>query len=348
MRLRGKGIGSSHYGIGNTGMANPSSAFVEVNEDGSVSVLCGAADMGQGLKTTLAQIVATAIGVPVGRVAVAVADTAATPNAGISSASRQTYISGNACLAAADQVRQALISEAAVLLGVTATNELTIEDGHIVVADEPGRSVALETVAAACRANGVLLVGSGMFNPATVALDPHNGQGEPYGTYAFGAHVAEVEVDTETGEVSVLRVRAAHDVGRVVNPQSAQGQIEGGVAMACGYATMEEVVVESGHAMTKSFVEYSIPTFLDVPAIEAVLVEEPSPTGPFGAKGLGEPPVCCAPAAILNAVYDATGVRMTRLPLSAENVYLALHEAGYRDGRPPADLAARVTPNATD
>jgi len=156
-----------------------------------------------------------------------------------------------------------------------------------------------------------------------------------------------VDVDTETGEVTVLRVRAAHDVGRAINPQSAEGQIEGGVAMGCGYATMEEVVVESGHVLTKTFVEYSIPTFLDVPRIEPILIEEPASSGPYGAKGLGEPPVCCTPAAILNAVFDATGVRMTRLPLSAENVYLALQAVGYRDGQPPDGLLAHVQRRAT-
>jgi len=342
MRLRGTGIGSIYFGIGNTGKPNPSSAFVEVLEDGSVVVLCGAADMGQGSTTTLAQIVASELGVPVAQVAVTTADTAVTPEAGVSSASRQTFISGNACRLAAAQARETLLDEAAARLFCESKRQLEMLEGIIQVKDDPDNQITVVDAVASCRAKGQLVLGSGTFNPPTTDLDPQTGQGIPYGTYAYGTQVVDVAVDTETGEVTILGVRAVHDVGRAVNPQSAEGQIEGGVAMGCGYATMEEVVVEQGRVRTRTFVEYAIPTSLDVPPIEPVLVEEPSPIGPFGAKGLGEPPTCATAAAVLNAVYDATGVRMKRLPLTAENVFLALEEAGYQDGTPPAGLAERA------
>ncbi|MBU2602029.1 MAG: molybdopterin-dependent oxidoreductase [Actinobacteria bacterium] len=335
MILRGVGIGSIYFGIGNTGKPNPSSAFVEVLEDGSVSVLCGAADMGQGSTTTLAQIVASELSVSVDRVVMTTADTGTTPDSGVSSASRQTYASGNACRLAAAQARETLLDEAARTLFCESRNQLVLEDGVIRVMGDPHQRLSVADVVAACRAKGQLVVSSAAFNPPTTDLDHETGQGTPYATYAFGTQTVEVEVDTETGEVTILSVRAVHDVGRAINPQSAEGQIEGGVAMGCGYATMEEVVVEKGNVHTRTFVEYSIPTALDVPPIEPVLVEEPAPSGPFGAKGLGEPPTCATAAAVLNAVYAATGVRMTRLPLTAENVYLALGAAGYRDGIPP-------------
>ncbi len=329
MMVRGRGTATIYYGIGNTGMPNPSSAFVEVMEDGSVSVLCGAADMGQGSTTVLAQIVATDFGIPLHRVHVTTADTGSTPEAGVSSASRQTYVSGNACRAASAQAKQVLLDRAVELLDEPADN-LIVADGVVTVANDPDRSVPVPEVALACRKAGRLSVGSGTFNPPTGDLDRETGQGDAYGTFAFATHVAEVEVDTETGEVTVLGLWAAHDVGTAINPQAAEGQIEGGVAIGLGYATMEEVVVEEGHIRTRTFSDYMIPTALDVPPIYSLLVEEPTPSGPYGAKGLGEPPTVAAAAAIANAVYDAIGVRIMELPLTAERVYLAMLSAPPR------------------
>jgi len=323
MKLRGRGTASIYYGIGNTGKPNPSSAFVEVMEDGSATVYCGAADMGQGSTTVLAQIAATELGISLDRIHVVVADTGITPEAGVSSASRQTYISGNACRIASAQAKEVLLNRAVELLDEPVDN-LVVTDGIIHVANDPERSVPISDAAAACRAIGRLAVGSGSFNPPAGDLDPDTGEGTAYGTFAYATHVAEVEVDTETGEVEVLGLWAAHDVGTAVNPQSAEGQIEGGVAIGLGFALMEEVVVEEGRIRARTFSEYMIPTALDVPAIHPILVEEPTPTGPFGAKGLGEPPTIATAAAIANAVHDATGVRITELPLTAERVFLAL------------------------
>ncbi|MCZ7662885.1 MAG: molybdopterin-dependent oxidoreductase [Thermoleophilia bacterium] len=325
MKKRGFGIASIYYGIGNTGLPNPASVFLEVLEDGSVCVLCGASDMGQGSSTTLAQIVATGLGVPVETVRVTTADSDVTPDAGVSSGTRQTYVSGNAACVAASQAGEIVGQIAAEeFFYDVPVDEIRTEEGLVFPDNDRDAAVSFRDVVAAGRAAGQLIVGSGRFNPQNGKLDPETGQGEPYGAYAFGTQLAEVEVDTETGEVTVLRLRAAHDLGTAVNPQSAEGQIEGGVSMGLGYATMEEVLVEEGRLRTRSFTEYLIPTTLDMPVIEPVLVEEWEESGPFGAKGLGEPPACATAAAILNAIYDAVGVRLDSLPATAEAVYLAL------------------------
>ena len=331
MKKRGVGMATFHYGIGNTGKPNPSSAFVEILEDAGVLLLCGAADMGQGSSTTLAQIVATELAVPLDRVTVRTADTLFTPEAGVSSGTRQTYVSGNACLAAARQAKETILAAAAKgFFRTRSVDDLELRDGYVAVAGYPAERCPVAEVVGWCRGRGQLIVGSGSFNPKNGALDEETGQGEPYGAYAFGTQVAEVEVDTETGEITVLGVTAAHDLGAAVNPQSAEGQIQGGVAMGLGYATMEEVLTQGGTVLTPSLAEYMIPTALDVPAIETVLVEDADPSGPFGAKGIGEPPACPTAAAVANAVYDAVGVRMTELPITAERVFLALAASGGR------------------
>jgi nicotinate dehydrogenase medium molybdopterin subunit len=343
VRLRGRGLASVYFGIGNTGKPNPSSAFIEVHTDGSVSVFCGAADMGQGLATTLGQIVAATLGVPLHHVGVVTADTGCTPEAGVSSASRQTYMSGNACRLAAEQAREILMDEAARRLFCESKSHLQLEKGTVFVCEKPAASVTVSELVEGCRSRGQLVVGAGHFNPETIDLDAETGQGAPYSAYAFGSQLTEVEVDTETGEVTVIWLRAAHDVGRAINPQAAEGQIEGGVSMGLGFALMEEVIVERGEVLTKTFVEYMIPTALDIPAIESLIVEVPCDLGPFGAKGLGEPPACATAASVLNAVADATGVRIHRVPMTSESVFLALEAAGYRDGEPPEELRERAS-----
>lgn len=160
----------------------------------------------------------------------------------------------------------------------------------------------------------------GYFDPETTPLDPETGQGSPYATYAFATHVALVEVDSSTGEVRVSRIVAAHDVGRAVNPLNVEGQIHGGTAMGIGFALMEEFV--PGH--TSSMGDYHIPTSLDMPKIISMLVEEPEPSGPFGAKGVGEPALIPTAPAVLNALADALGKRIYRLPAHPERVREAM------------------------
>jgi len=315
---KGIGVGSMWYGIGNTGIANPSTAQMEIDLNGEIRLLTGVADIGQGSDTVLLQIASEAIGVPLKEIRLIRADTAVTTDAGATSASRQTYISGNAILNAVKNLKEEAIKEASRILGVD-RKDLYFEDGEIKQKSNPSASISIKEVAKKC---GRILRGEGNFDPETTRLDPETGQGAPYGTYAFATHLAEVEVDTETGKVKVNRVIASHDVGKAIHPKNVIGQIMGGVAMGTGFALMEEFV--SGE--TTSFVNYLIPTSKDVPEVIPILVEEEEPTGPFGAKGVGEPALIPSAPAILNAIADAIGQRIYHLPANLERVLEAVQK----------------------
>lgn len=315
-------MGCMWYGVGNTGLPNPASAFVEWLDDGTVNLLIGCADIGQGSDTVMAQIAAEELGIAADDIYVISADTLITPEGGATSASRQTYISGNAVKRAAVEAKEVAVGEAAVMLGKEA-GSITFADGAVYAG---GSATALKVadVIASCRKKGKLTLGKGWFNPDTTSLDPQTGQGAPYGTYAFATQVAEVEVDTDTGKVDVLRLVAAHDVGKAINPQLVEGQIEGGSAMGLGYALLEEITTAGGNIKNNNFTDYLLPTSLDVPEVVSIIVEDGEPTGPFGAKGVGEPSLIPTAAAIANAVYDAIGVRIFSLPITPEKVLEAL------------------------
>ena len=325
MKKRGWGIGCMWYGIGNTALANPSGAFIDLLNDGTVILLTGCADIGQGSSTVLAQIAAEVLGVELEKVRVIAGDTGVTPEGGATSASRQTYISGNAVKAAALQAQKPLLKKAATLLKVP-EGELVCREYKIFPRYDPERSVSLQDMIIHCRREGKMTLGHGWFNPVTTGLDEETGKGVPYATYAFATQWAEVEVDTQTGEVTVLKLVAAHDVGRAINPQSVEGQIEGGCAMGQGYALLEELVLDKGAILNPGFSNYLIPTMEDVPEINTIIVEEEEVSGPFGAKGVGEPPLIPTAPAILNAVSNALGVRFTRLPLTPETILAALQK----------------------
>ena len=196
-------------------------------------------------------------------------------------------------------------------------------DGAIRAAD--GRTVALRDVLAHCARVGVARSQLAVYHaPAGEAVDLAKGSGKIFPDYTFGAHAVEVEVDTQIGTVRVLKHVAAHDVGRAINPQSVEGQIQGGAAQGLGYGLLEEVLLEDGINLTTSFASYLIPSAMDVPDIDAVVVESGEGLGPFGARGIGEPPIAPPAAAIANAIEDATGVRLTRLPMTGERVARAL------------------------
>ena len=189
-----------------------------------------------------------------------------------------------------------------------------------------------EAVATA-KNRGVVPVGSATFGTDTTGLDPVDGSGRPWQAYVFGCQVAEVEVDTVTGEVQVLGIWAAHDVGRAVNPQGVEGQIEGGIVQALGQGLMEDYKLKDGHTSTSGFAKYILPTSLDVPRVNSIIIEDPDPIGPLGVKGVGEPAMVPTIPAIMNAIYDAVGVRITDLPATPEKVLMAIrakerHEAG--------------------
>ncbi len=325
MKKRGRGIACICFGIGNTARPNPSSAYVELLEDGSCVVRCGAADLGQGSDTALIQIAAESLGLSPEQVSIKSADTQVTPEAGVSSASRQTYVSGNAVRLASEKVRKMLLEEAAAEMEAN-IDDLIIRNDRVFVKGSPERHLTVRDVCQRLRAMGVLTTGSGMFNPPTAELlDPETGAGIPYGAYSYATQMVEVEVDTETGQFEIINVAAAHDVGRAVNPMNIEGQIQGGVVMGLGYGMMEEIVLDdNGGLLTTGLGDYLVPTAEDAPPITPIIVEEPEPSGPFGAKGTGEPPACPTAAALINAIYDAVGVDITSLPVTAEKVYKAL------------------------
>jgi CO/xanthine dehydrogenase Mo-binding subunit len=315
---KGIGVGSMWYGIGNTGVANPSTAQMEIDPNGEVRLFTGAADIGQGSDTVLLQIASESLGVPLKEIRLIRADTAITTDAGATSASRQTYISGNAILNAIKNLKQEITKEASRLLGVDRQG-LFFKDGKIKSKSNPSVSLSVKEMAKRC---GRVLRGEGSFDPEITRLDPETGQGAPYATYAFATHLAEVEVDTETGRVKVNRVIASHDVGKAIHPKNVMGQIMGGVAMGTGFALMEEFVPDE----TTSFVNYLIPTSKDVPEVIPILVEDEEPTGPFGAKGVGEPALIPSAPAILNAIADAIGQRVCHLPANLERVLEAIQK----------------------
>jgi len=315
---RGIGVGSMWYGIGNTGITNPSTAQIEVDPNEEVRLFTGAADIGQGSDTVLLQIASEATGVPLEEIRLIRADTALTTDAGATSASRQTYISGNAVLNAIENLKEESIQEAGKILGVEG-KDLYYEAGEIKCKLEPSVSISTKEVAKRC---GRILKGEGHFDPETTRLDPKTGQGSPFAAYAFATHLAEVEVDIETGKVKVNRVVASHDVGKAIHPKNVIGQIMGGVAMGTGFALMEEFVPGE----TDSFVDYLIPTVKDVPEVIPIIVEDEEPSGPFGAKGLGEPALIPTAPAILNAIADAIGERIYNLPANLERVLEAVQK----------------------
>ena len=315
---RGVGIGSMIYGIGNTGVQNPATAHIELTEDGRITLFTGAADMGQGSSTVLSQIAAEELGLSPEEVHLVVADTLFTSSAGASSASRQTYISGNAVLEAAKKLKEVLLTEAAMILKID-RGDLIVEAGRVHSRENPENAVSFERIARRAHRTGLPLKWQGYFDPATTSLDPETGAGDPYATYAFATHVAEVEVNIVSGEVRVLRIVAAHDVGKAINPRNVHGQIYSGVAMGVGFALMEEFVP----GKTESMKDYHIPSCADMPEVVSIIVEDPEPTGPFGAKGVGEPALIPTAPAILNAIADALGVRIYDLPANLERVIKA-------------------------
>jgi CO/xanthine dehydrogenase Mo-binding subunit/aerobic-type carbon monoxide dehydrogenase small subunit (CoxS/CutS family) len=311
---RGVGIACMWYGIGNTVVANPSTMRVALRSNGRVFLYNGAVDMGQGSSTVLPQICADALGLPLHLFDQVMGDTDLTADAGKSSASRQTFVSGNAARFAGAALRSRLLD----LLHAPAHAELTVE-GTRLQARDGDRTWQVELTALAADARGDVAVGEGYFDPPTTPLDG-DGQGMPYATYGFAAQMAEVEVDLELGTVKVLAVQAAHDVGRAINPTQVEGQVHGGVAQGLGMALMEEYV--SGKS--DNLHDYLIPTVGDVPPIVVHIVEDAERLGPFGAKGVGEPALIPTAPAILNAIRHATGVRMTHVPVTPDRLRAAI------------------------
>ncbi len=307
---RGAGIACMWYGIGNTSLSNPSEMVIGITRTGRITLFSGAVDIGQGSNTIMPQIAAEALGVSADQIDLVSGDTDLTRDAGKTSASRQTLVSGNAVYLAATALRAEILRRANA--GPDAT--ILIGDGIIEVGERK-----LEPATMPADDQGLVLRAEGRFDPPTTPLDA-DGQGIPYASYAFAAQVALVEVDIELGTVRCLRIVAAHDVGRAINPQQVEGQIQGGIAQGLGLALMEEFVP----GRTENLHDYLIPTIGDIPPIETILIECPDPIGPYGAKGVGEPALIATAPAILNAIAAATGVRLTQVPATPDRVLAAL------------------------
>jgi CO/xanthine dehydrogenase Mo-binding subunit/aerobic-type carbon monoxide dehydrogenase small subunit (CoxS/CutS family) len=316
---RGVGIGCMWYGIGNTSLPNPSAMRVGISREGRLTLYSGAVDIGQGSNTIMVQICADALGLPVGAFRLVAGDTDRTLDAGKTSASRQAFVSGNAAKAAGEDLRRQLLRMANMGEGA----KLELGDGRVLL-KEAGRRMTIDlTKLQSAGAEGDVLTGEGRFDPPTTALDKE-GQGVPYATYGFAAQMAEVEVDCELGSCKVLRIVAAHDVGKAINPTQVEGQIHGGIAQGLGFALMEEYVP----GVSENLHDYLIPTVGDLPEIEVILVEDAEPLGPYGAKGIGEPALIPTAPAILGAIRHATGARIARLPATPERVLAAIAAKG--------------------
>ncbi len=314
----GVGIACMWYGCGNTALSNPSTIRLALKNDGTLVLYQGAVDIGQGSSTALAQIVASVIRTDLERIHLVGADTDLTPDAGKTSASRQTFVSGRTAMLAAEDLKRQLLRWANA--GETAALRLI---GATAIARHGRETQAIDLAAIPAGDDGVVLTAQATFDPPTTTLD-ENGQGSPYATYAFGAQMAEVAVDLELGTVKVIGMTAAHDVGKAINPQLIEGQVEGGIAQGIGMALMEEYVP----GRNDNLHDYLIPTVGDVPPVKTLLIEDAEPLGPFGAKGVGEPALIPTAAAILNAIRDATGVTIAQVPATPDRVRAALRAAG--------------------
>lgn len=326
----GRGIGVGSYGFFSGALYNYfntsrpyNEAWVRVNGDGTVHYFTLAAEIGQGCDTILSQIVAEELGVRLEDVSIISSDTGIVTGDTGAFSSRTTMMAGNAAKEAAADAKRQLFGAAAKLLGRKIQDELDAKDGQIFV-KRTGKGVSVSEAALAFQSanSGAPVLGRGVYTPA----DPIAEGTVVSPTWSFGSQIIEVEVDKETGEVKVIDSATAHDCGRAINPMSVEGQLEGSMHMALGYALSEEVKFEEGKVVNPSFVDYKMFSALDMPKVDSIVVETDDPHGPFGAKESGEGLTIPTAPAIANAIYDAVGVSIKDLPITPEKVLKALQE----------------------
>jgi CO/xanthine dehydrogenase Mo-binding subunit len=321
----GYGLSAVFYGVG-LGAAGKhlarTGARVEVHSDGSVEFSVGTTELGQGMTTVLSQIVADELGVVLESVRMVAPDTSRVPDSGPTVASRSTTMSGNALRDACGKIRSVLLEEASRMLGCS-QSRLSVKEGVVVVRGAGEKTLLpIQDVVESCTASRLPLSAEGWYVSPPTSWDEDVGKGDAYVTYAWATNLAKVRVDPDTGEVTVLRIWSAHDVGRVVNPTLAEGQIEGGVLQGLGFALMEEMSVDAKGALRNpDFSTYLIPTAADQAETVSLLVEHPYPEGPYGAKGFGEQPLMGVAPALANAVFDSVGVRIRELPITPEKIW---------------------------
>ena len=304
--------------------------IIKVDDNGKVDVITGSSEIGQGSETIISQIVAEVLGISIDDINVINNDTDVCPWDVGAHASRTTFVAGNSALGAAKQIKAQIMEIAAKNLG-EAVEALDMKDGVIFSVNDREKNISLSKVLRKAHyvPGGRMLVAEYFYDPPNENFD-QNFKGNLSVSYAYGAHGAEVEVDKETGQVKILNYVAAHDVGKALNPMLLEGQIYGGGLMGIGYALGEKMILEKGVLKNGNFLDYKMPTARDVPPVQAVIVETDEQDGPFGAKGIGEPGLVPTAPAIANAIYDAVGVWIKDLPITAEKVLKALKE---KEGR---------------
>lgn len=329
MKKRGRGIGTIMFGFGyGEGFPDHSTASVEIKEDGIIYVNTAAADVGQGVLTVITQIAAEVLKVDPDLIKISQGDTHETRNAGSTSATRQTFFTGNAVKGAAEDLLAAIYHYASEEF-VSNHPELTVEDGRVFKYDDPDTVITYQQLAKIVKNKGESLKGEASFFPRTYAPASADGQGEiVYVAYTFLTQIVDLEVDTDTGLVEVNNISSAIDLGRAINPINVEGQIEGGTVQGMGMALMEETVIQEGFTLNPDLSGYLIPTAEDCPSFETVLIENKDSDGPYGAKGIGEPCIIAAAPAIANAIYNAIGVRFYELPVTPDKIIRALKEEG--------------------
>jgi CO/xanthine dehydrogenase Mo-binding subunit len=331
-KRKGIGLACSYRGVslGAEG-TDAVGTIVSVQTDGSVIVSSGITDMGQGAQTQMSQIAAEVLGITMDRIQFLNTNTSRVPDSGPTVASRGTIMGGTAAKKGAEIVRAFLIKTASEMTGIDVMS-LDFKDNYLIDKNNGEQLASFSEVAAECFKKGRPMYGFGWHKSPPTSWNEHNGQGEAYFTFVYGANVAEVEVDTETGKVDVINFVSCHDVGKAINQNTVLGQFYGGVAMGLGYGLLEEFDFEKSIPKQLNFDEYLIPTSMDVPKVLPIIVENEDAAGPFGAKSIGEPTNEIAAPAIINAIYNATGKRIYELPATLERVLLG-HKLSRKGAR---------------
>ncbi len=327
MKKQGRGMATIMFGFGyGEGFPDHSIASAEIEDSGKILIRTAAADLGQGVLTVITQIAAEVLKVKPEIIRIIPGDTHLTKSSGSTSATRQTFFTGNAVKEASEGLLSNIYHYAS-LNFTTNHAELGIKDGYIFKKDNPDNRLSYWELAKKIAEKGETLKAEASFFPHTDKPDPKTGQGEKlYVAYTFVTQVIDVEVDTDTGIVQVLNVYTTADIGKAINPKNVEGQIEGGTVQGIGMALMEEQVIKEGITLNPDLTGYLIPTSMDTPHFVTRLVENEDSGGPFGAKGIGEPATIATAPAIANAIYDAIGVRIYHLPITPEKILKALKE----------------------
>ena len=329
MKKKGKGMACMVYPMDPANRSSSTGVFVKVNHDGSAVLYNGSTDLGQGSNTVLVQIASETLGIPVERIRFVTSDTELTPYDEGTGASRTTYIVGHAVKEACEKARNVLFEAASKHLNFYDPRKFYVRNGTIYLDTFPRVNISVAEIAYISeRVHGFPVLGSATYGTLSNDTD-EDGQVRNFEKHIYATQIAEVEVDTETGEISVLKFVAVHDCGRAINPMLLEGQIEGGIMQGLGYAFMEELVEDkiNGSLINNSFRDYHLPTSMDLPEHTIVdYIEVPDKDGPYGAIGVSEPTPSPVAPAIANAVFDAVGIRLCTLPFTPERVLKAIRD----------------------